>query len=225
LAGRSRGDPIGALGALFSVQRGMLRVVQREDPRAVVRALYRHVDGFEIPRPDEKRVWASKGSPTYGEIMPTATLRLLEYLELDGGDVFYDLGSGVGKVVMMAALATGVGRAVGIELSRSRVAKARRVLERAEQRALVPCGRVELRNEDILATSLEDATVIYTCATAFRLEFMLKVMTKVTRLGRPLRFVSTQVLEPRRAFRHEDTLRLDMSWRRRSKVYVYRVNA
>jgi SAM-dependent methyltransferase len=199
--------------------------VHHQDPRAVVRALYREVDGFEIPRPDEKRVWASKGSPTYGEIMPTATLRLLDYLELGADDVFYDLGAGVGKVVMMAALATGVARAVGIELSRSRVAKARRVLERAEGRALVPFGRVELRNEDILKAALDDATAIYTCSTAFRLEFMLKVMTKLARLGRPLTFVSTQVLEPRRAFRHVDTLRLDMSWRRRSKVYVYRVNA
>jgi SAM-dependent methyltransferase len=197
--------------------------VDREDPRAVVRTLYREVDGFEIPRPDEKRVWASKGSPTYGEIMPTASLQLVRYLDLGREDVFYDLGAGVGKVVMMAALATDVARAVGVELSRSRVAKARRVLERAEDRAVVVRDRVELRNEDILKTSLEDATVIYTCSTAFRLEFMLKIMTKVARLPRPVTFVSTQVLEPRRAFRHVETLRLDMSWRRRSKVYVYRV--
>ena len=202
----------------------MLPRVRREDPRAVMRALYREVDGFDIPRVDEKRVWASKGSPTYGEIMPTAMLRMLEYLELDEGDVFYDLGAGVGKVVMMAALATKVGRAVGVELSRSRIAKARRVLERAEHREIVAAGRVELRNDDILKTSLDDATAIYTCSTAFRLEFTLKIMTKVARLGRPVTFVSTQVLEPRRAFRRVDTLRLDMSWRRKSKVYVYRVN-
>jgi SAM-dependent methyltransferase len=196
-----------------------------QDPRAVVRTLYREVDGFAIPRPDEKRVWASKGSPTYGEIMPAATLHMLEYLDLGADDVFYDLGSGVGKVVMMAALATNVSRAVGIELSRSRVAKARRVLERAELREVVPCGRVELRNEDILKASLDDATVIYTCSTAFRLEFMLKVVTKLVRLGRPVTFVSTQGLSSRRAVRLVDTLRLDMSWRRKSKVYVYQVNA
>lgn len=189
-----------------------------------MRTLYREVDGFEIPRPDEKRVWASKGSPTYGEIMPTASLRMLEYLELGAQDVFYDLGSGVGKVVMMAALATSVGRSVGVELSRSRTAKGRRVLERAESRGLLDPGRVELRNEDILKTCLDDASVIYTCSTAFRLEFMLKIMTKLVRLGRPLTFLSTQWLESRRAFRLADTLRLDMSWRRRSKIYVYQVN-
>jgi predicted RNA methylase len=198
--------------------------MHREEPRAIVRALYREVDGFEIPRVDEKRVWASKGSPTYGEIMPTAMVRLLEYLELDASDVFYDLGAGVGKVVMMAALATDVGRAVGIELSRSRIAKGRRVLERAEHREIVACGRIELRNEDILKTKLDDATVIYTCSTAFRLAFTLRIMARVARLRRALTFVSTQVLEPRRAFRLVDTLRLDMSWRRKSKVYVYRVN-
>lgn len=195
-----------------------------DDVRGTVRRLYRGVDGFDITRAEEKRVYKARSSATYGEIMPTATLQMLEWLDLERRDVFVDLGCGVGKVCLMAALATPVGKVIGVELAQGRIERAREVLRTAERARLVSRRRVDLREEDILHTDLSKATVIYTCSTAFPLGFMHRLMDRLAQLGRPLTFVTTQILDEHPAFEPTACLRLDMSWRRKSKTYVYRIN-
>jgi SAM-dependent methyltransferase len=195
------------------------------DARAVLQSLYKGVDGFEISRAEEQRVRASRSSATYGEIMPASTFRLLEELELGDRDVFYDLGCGVGKVVVAAALATCARRCVGIELAAGRLACARAIATRAAREGHFARRRVLLRHADIARSSLDDATVLYTCSTAFPTPFTRALMRRVAAIGRPVTFVSAQVLDAHPAFRLQRTLRLDMSWKRGTKVYVYRVHA
>lgn len=194
------------------------------DPLRALRELYSGVDGFEISKREDRMVRASRGSSTYGEIMPTASLKLVEAMDMGPEDTFFDLGAGVGKVVMMAALASEAGRCVGVELAAGRARQARSVLEVAEEGGVVEPGVVEFRHEDILETDLDGATVLYTCSTAFSVRFTTAIVRRVIKLEQPVTFVSTQVLDPMRHVELVDTLRLDMSWRRRSKVYVYRIN-
>jgi hypothetical protein len=193
------------------------------EARAVLQYLYKGIDGFDISRAEEKRVRASRSSATYGEIMPAATFELLDALELGNDDVFYDLGCGVGKVVVAAALTTSARRCVGVELATNRLACARKVVARGRREGLIPQRRVVFRHDDIAHTRLDDATVMYTCSTAFPTPFTRAVMRRVAAIGRPVTFASSQVLDDHPAFTLLRTLRLDMSWKRRTKVYVYRV--
>lgn len=198
--------------------------MSNEDPRTVVRRLYRGIDGFDIARGEVRKVRAARSRATYGEIRPAATLHLLEALQLTRRDVFYDLGSGVGKVVLLAGMVTAAKRCVGVELAADRIAHARGVLEEAQAQRLVRRRRVEFREADILRTDLSDATVLYTCSTAFPTAFMGRLMRKLAALQRPLTFATLQVLDDHPAFEKQRVLRLDMTWRRRAKVYIYRVN-
>lgn len=192
--------------------------------RATLRRLYRDVDGFEIAPSQERRIARARSSPTYGEVMPAATVQLVDALALGRDDVFVDLGSGVGKVVVTAALRSAVGRAVGIELARDRHDRAREVVARGEGEGLLRPGAVELRNEDVMRTDLSDATVLYTCSTAFPYAFTERLARRVRKLGRPVRFVTLQVLDSDLSgFALDAILRLDMSWARKRKVHVYRV--
>ena len=195
--------------------------MDREDPRRTLGRLYRGVDGFEISRADERRVQRSRGSPTYGELMPTASLRLFEALELGRRDVLYDLGAGVGKLVLLAALATPVRRAVGIELSQARVGRGQRVLAQARRERLRGAGRAELRRGDMLREVLDEATVIYTCSTAFSSPFMQRLAARVATLPKLRAFVSLRDLDPDPAFELREVPRLDASWKRRTKVHIY----
>ena len=192
--------------------------------RSTLRRLYRDVDGFEIAPSQERRIERTKSSSTYGEIMPAATVQLIDALELDADDVLVDLGSGVGKVVVTAALSSDVGRAVGVELARDRHRQAEQVVHEAEQAGVLEPGRVELRNEDILRTDLSDATVLYTCSTAFPYAFTERLARRVHRLARPVRFVTLQELDDDLpGFALDRVLRLDVSWARKRKVHLYRV--
>jgi SAM-dependent methyltransferase len=195
--------------------------VSAGDPLALLRGLYRGVDGFAIPADDARVVSRSRGSPTYGELMPTATLRLLQHLQLGRDDVLYDLGAGVGKLVLLAALTTPARRVVGVELSRRRVDAGAQALAAARRARLPGATRATLRHGDMLKIDLGDATVIYTCSTAFSTAFMGRLTRRLAKLPRLHTFVSLQDLDPHPAFVETETLRLDASWRRRTNVHVY----
>lgn len=210
------------IGSLNSSEWYKLSRVRSQDAIARVRRIYRLLDGFEIPREDERAVERSRGSATYGELMPTATVRMLEQLQLSRADVFYDLGAGVGKVVLLAALTTPVARAVGIELARRRVELGTRALARARAERLSGAERAALHEDDMLRCPLEDATVVYTCSTAFSSAFMRKLVRRLAKLPKLRTLVSLQDFDEHRSFELAGVARLDASWKRRTRVHFYR---
>lgn len=193
------------------------------DPRVLLRRLYADDHGYEPDPVEEARVAATGSSATYGEIMPTATAKLVAHLGLGRGDVFYDLGSGIGKVVLQVALTSPVDKCVGIELVRSRHRIAQRMLGRLKDSAHLRARDCGFRCTDFMRARLGDATVVYTCSTAFSTPFMNELAARLARLPPGLRWVSTQDLDDNPWFRLDALHRLDMSWRRRTKVHVYRL--
>ncbi|WP_165703970.1 hypothetical protein [Enhygromyxa salina] len=193
------------------------------DPRAELRRLYRglRLEGFEIPTSDKHRVERSSGSSTYGELRPTATIRLLAQLGLSRRDQFVDLGSGLGKVVLLAAMTTPVGRALGVELSATRVAVAARVLATAQREHVAGSRRAAFVQADMLRHPLDEATVIYTCSTAFSSAFMARLQRRLAKLPRLRTLVSLQDFDPHPAFELREVVRLDASWKRGTKVHIY----
>src|SRR5207302_804459 len=87
-----------------------------------INALYRGLSGFISYKPGEKEEGAKeKVYLTYGEILYPSVDSLIDYLEdLSSDDVFYDLGSGIGKVPLQFFLKTPVKKACGIEASKTR---------------------------------------------------------------------------------------------------------
>jgi predicted RNA methylase len=195
--------------------------VHSQDAVARLRRIYTEIDGFAISREDVRTVERSRSSATYGELMPTATVRLLEQLALTRRDVFYDLGAGVGKVVLLAATTTPVARAVGVELAPQRVARGQLALAAARAEALPGAKRATLIEGDMLRSPLEDATVVYTCSTAFPSAFMRRLMRRVAQLPKLRTIVSLQDFDRHPGFQLVATPRLDASWKRRTKIHIY----
>jgi hypothetical protein len=195
--------------------------VRSQDAVARLRRIYREIDGFAISREDVRSVERSRSSATYGELMPTATLRLLEQLALTRRDVFYDLGAGVGKVVLLAAITTPVARAIGVELAPQRVVRGQLALAAARAEALPGAKRATLIEADMLRCPLEDATIVYTCSTAFPSAFMRRLMRRLAQLPRLRTIVSLQDFDRHPGFQLVATPRLDASWKRRTKIHIY----
>jgi cyclopropane fatty-acyl-phospholipid synthase-like methyltransferase len=80
--------------------------------------------------------------------------RMLELAEVKKGDVVYDLGSGDGRIVILAAKKYGV-RAVGIEMDQLLLDKARKAAKAEGVSHLV-----EFRSEDALKADISPATVV-----------------------------------------------------------------
>ncbi len=81
--------------------------------------------------------------------------KMLELAKAGPGDVLYDLGSGDGRIVVMAVKEFGVTKAYGIELRHDLVEEARRKIrgEGVE-------GRAEIIEADMFNTGIRDATIV-----------------------------------------------------------------
>ncbi|MEM7496045.1 MAG: hypothetical protein AAF471_08010, partial [Myxococcota bacterium] len=118
---------------------------------------------FQIPQEEEDLIEKANADPkrqssTYGEITIGGADQLLEAFDLTAKDIFYDLGSGRGQLVLHAALATPARKSIGIELSRMRHDEAVRAFERVTASGALHPKRVELRLADILQDDWSDAT-------------------------------------------------------------------
>jgi len=85
---------------------------------------------------------------------PQVVHRMLELAEVKAGEVVYDLGSGDGRVVIMAAQEFGA-RGVGVEL---REDLAKRAVERVQELRLG--GRIRIVNEDMFRVDVSPADVV-----------------------------------------------------------------
>jgi hypothetical protein len=188
--------------------------------------------GFDVGTEDRTKLEraAGSGASTYGEILPASARRLLRWLDPGPGEVLFDLGSGSGRLPIQAVCETAVGRAVGVELSADRHAAARAAFALlrgaldADGRREIE-SRLEFRGEDLRATDLGDATIVYLASTSFPAELLAATCRRLERDAPRLRLiVTTRRLPPPwdRRFPPVGELDLDMSWTRAVRVLVHR---
>jgi ubiquinone/menaquinone biosynthesis C-methylase UbiE len=79
---------------------------------------------------------------------------MLRLAKLNAGDVVYDLGCGDGRIVITAARQFGA-RGVCVDIDPRRIAESR---ENARQAGVTE--RIQFLNVDLLATRIDDATVV-----------------------------------------------------------------
>lgn len=112
--------------------------------------------------------WQNGQHHVYGEITKKGTEILLDkfkdhFSNSDG--VFYDLGSGHGKLVMHIAAATPFKRSCGIELSSVRLARAKKTL--SENPTLGGDTDIVFLEKNYFKHDFSDATVVYIDNTMF----------------------------------------------------------
>lgn len=205
--------------------------------------LYRGITGF-IKLSDEERASIesdstgrryTKKTSTYGEIPYDSLQIILDNEHIGPNAVFYDLGSGAGKVAIGAFLNTPAKKVVGIELSPSRCAAADAMFKKFKQTNEYQVRRkngkmrrsIELRKGDFLKANLDDATIIYMCSTCFPPELLTKLVEKFEKINKlGLRVITLKELpdHEQHGFRFERCYSLPMSWSKpgkKSNVFVY----
>lgn len=127
----------------------LLRIVEETYQRAVG------------PNVHELRNYEAFSSEVYGELLPPFVTEIIKATGLHADQLFLDLGSGVGNVVMQASLATGC-TSYGIELMPGPAKLARKQLEQFRIRCKmwgVSMGDVELEEGDMLTSRRTDELI------------------------------------------------------------------
>lgn len=86
---------------------------------------------------------------------PAVVERMLAIANVNSNDVLYDLGSGDGRIPIMAAQKYGVRRAIGIDINPERIQEAN---ANAQQAGVT--DRVQFLNQDLFESNFKDATVV-----------------------------------------------------------------
>jgi SAM-dependent methyltransferase len=192
------------------------------DPLAALRALYaRAPSGIDAPTDDRFEVErrGGEGAAAYGELSEASALRLLAWLAPGPEDVLFDLGCGVGKLCLVAASVTPVGRVVGVELSRHHHGVATDVL--AGLPALA--SRVSFVRDDLRRVDLSDATIVYACSTCFPDPVRAALAAAAHAAPRLRALVSTRALPPPwdRRFEERGRIKVTTSWSESERLLVY----
>lgn len=213
------------VAALFDLPVEARRRLAAEDPAQVVRRIYEGTNGFgRRGRGPNGRTLRDTTSLVYGEITPAGVTQLIDAVRLSAADTFIDLGSGVGKVVLQAAMMVPGARCTGVEIDGERHTNATLALLLAELLELVGTGQCGLRHDSILSTDLTGATVLFANSTCFSELLLYRLACRIVRLDRPVTFASFRALKPNRPrrLRLVNTQSCETSWRSEVDLYVYR---
>jgi Histone methylation protein DOT1 len=141
-----------------------------------------------------------------GEIAPSGVTQMLEELNLNDTDVFIDVGSGVGNILVQVVLMTQVKRAVGLEIQTELAMKSRQAIEGAKDKYQL--DNIEVINGDIkdvhgeAVLSLMDATVVYSNNSLFQPDDNLGLRAFIVNMYASRSHVRAILLTKRMCSRH-----------------------
>lgn len=182
--------------------------------RAALTRVFRPENGYRQPEYERAAMSAAGAAPVYGEVGLAGAARLFRELELTADDVFFDLGSGLGRLVLHGALATAASF-VGVELAWSRHEAALRARARLVASGWERAASAELVCADFRARSLAHATVIYACSTAFSAELLRDLARALDSAPRLRCFIAPRLPAEPLTLRLSSWVRLDTTWERR----------
>jgi SAM-dependent methyltransferase len=113
-------------------------------------------------------------SSVYGEVTKNSTNAIVNRFKKHFNDdtVFYDIGSGLGKMVLHIALQYNPKKSCGIEFSKERIEGANFLLEKYGKNN----DKIEFIEGDFLEQNYDDATVVYCDNTMYNSELTTKIV-------------------------------------------------
>ena len=86
------------------------------EPSLFFHSLYQNVDGYQISFQARQKLFENSSDLTYGEIPFVSWREIILRANPKNGGVFFDLGSGSGRVVVASHLLFNFRKSVGVEL-------------------------------------------------------------------------------------------------------------
>lgn len=176
----------------------------RENINRFLYSLYNDVSAVQTSIECRKRhSLIEDRSLIYGDSHLPSLHEILDEVKPKVGEVFYDLGSGGGRTVLLAALGFPFAKSIGIELLDDLVVLSQKKLELLKQTLpnlsnfdATKLGEIKFMQADCLTANISGANIIYIASTCFSdgmmqklaqsLEKQLAIGTRVITFTKPL---------------------------------------
>lgn len=166
----------------------------------LLNTLYRGINSRSVSHRERKRLGYTEDGFIYGEIEFLSFVLLLDKINPQKGEVFYDLGCGAGKPVFTAALCYDLSKACGIELLPGLVRLANIQLKKATtlvklqqqtQNYLPRLERIQFINANFLHCDITDGDIIFINATCLHYHVWQSIIEKLLHLKQGSRVIVT----------------------------------
>ena len=184
---------------------------------------------FDLSEADIKLVNNRAGSNkavNYGEMCLPSWATVVQHVGLSSADVFYDLGSGRGTLVLHTQLMHRLQKCVGVELSAERHSMASRALQALRQQQPQSAAAVTFLHADIRECDLSDATCCFLMNQDMPHKLIAAVWTKLLAIEQPCTVITLHAPRDIRAadLPPRETLSgLPQTWNAAVDVLVYRL--
>jgi len=186
--------------------------VEISKAKPLFESLYASLRGYDLSHAFRARLAKKDKSLVYGEVLPESFQAVMQAARPGPGEVFYDLGSGLGKAVVLANLLFDFSKCVGIEFVPSLAQAAQAVIDsRAARKALR--GTVELINASFLDADFSDADVVFTHSACFSKKLMVQLRRRCEAQLKPgarIITISTHLNSP--LFKRRALMSCRMDW-------------
>ncbi len=188
--------------------------------------LYAEVDGYSLSALARGKLNYSDKTLTYGEVIPESFYKILSETQPKKGEIFYDLGSGTGKAVFLAALFFDFSRSVGIEILEDLHQAARRILLRYNQeiKKSLPSEKqkqvIDFIKTNFFDFDFSDGDVIFAHCTCLYDQMMEALSQKLEGLKKGTRVITTTKTLSSCQFIQRKVEAFQMGWGK-STVYFY----
>lgn len=152
--------------------------LELENVKQIFDQLYKDVDGRSLSLKGREEAQLSSKSFVYGEVVPDGFYQMMKEANPYPGQVFYDLGSGTGKGVLLAHLLFDFSKSIGIELLEPLYNASIEVQKRYNSEILptiadeVKGRTMELHLGSFLDYDLSNADFIFMNSTCFQEDLM-----------------------------------------------------
>lgn len=186
--------------------------------RRCLKACYRELQPDKISVDYRRKHALDNIELTYGEILLHSFYHNLKLLKPKANEIFYDIGSGSGKLVCSAAILFDIKQAVGIEIQTPLyefATKLQRKLRHLQKKNLAwqdKLNRVQFHLGDMFSLGFQNADIIFINATCFQLEHwrQLEEMFIQLKPGTRIMMTTKYLNEPHFIMTHSQ--QYEMSW-------------
>jgi len=200
-------------------------MLKLEEAKKIFEKLYSKVDGRALSLKGREEQNLESKSFVYGEVVPEGFYQLISDLNPQPGEVFYDLGSGTGKALLLAHMLFDFKKCVGIELLDALYATSAEMVKRYERDIrkkiidAVDNREVKVIHGDFLKQDISDADIVFMNSTCFQEDLMALLEEKLESVHANAHIISLSKPLKSPAYHQYKHKLYDFSWGQATAFY------
>lgn len=182
-----------------------------------INKLTRQYDAFHLSNKDLDRFKETNYASTYGEITRNGMKELLKGFNTKD-KVFIDLGSGGGKSVVYAVLDNNFKYGVGIEFSKERHEKAKKLLQKLPNEI---SKKIKFIYGDLFNAKLNKVDFVFISNLCFSEDVNDRLANKLAKEAKPGTIILCSKKLDNPKLKLIETRNVEMTWSSKSTIYLY----